>query len=499
MSDTESLRQELLTRLLDRRLTQNTAVSTSPVRPADSGVPAAPQQQQLWLHARMARAVPLYNEPITLRIEEDLNVERFEYAFKEVVERHESWRTVFEWRAGTLLQVPAPRANFALPFLDLSETAEANRERAALALAMEAAKKPFDLSKLPLFRAHLVKFSPRKFRLYLTLHHLIFDGFSLYQLFVPELYARYIALSNGGQFQQQTSMQYADYWWQKQHHNDEVKSGTALRYWENNLRELPDSPLYLDRPRPAVRDFKGKSEQFLIPENVICSIKEVAQQHGSTPYMMYLALLHVLLFHWTEKTDQVIGTESAGRTEEAIYGTVGLFANSIVLRTAVSASDSFLNLLLAVRQTTLTALEHELPFGMLVKRFAKRQSAGANPLFQVFLTIEPPLGPVGAGWSLTHMDVPMGTSKFDLSVELDHRKEGLAGRFIYATDVLDGSTIRLMVNKWKKLMTAVADHPDRTVATLTQELCAVTGQAESQRSKNDRPKWIDRLLSRSHL
>jgi len=485
-------RQPAIARYLERTRAERALMRDNiPARPPGADVEASDPQQQIWLHAQIAGDTLAYNEPVTLRYEGDLNVSAVERGFNEIIRRHDAWRTVFEWRQNKLWQSVIPDFSIRIPMVDLRGERADRREQRAVELAAQDWGIPFDLTKLPLFRARLVRLADRDFRLYLTLHHIIFDGVSLYQVLLPELEICYAAFSmNRESSLEPVPVQYPDYCLYRQSHLG--SQDTSIRYWEQRIGgELPELPLPLDRPRPPVRSFVGAMDPFTVSREIAQQVRAVGQLNGATSYMTYLAAFHLLLYHFTGQSDQVVGTVSSGRQHEQTERILGCFLNTVVLRVIIRPEASFVDLLMRVREATLEALIHELPFTMLLGRFAKHRTPGVSPLFQVMFTFEPPLLHAESDWRLSHMDVNTGTSKYDLHLELDDRQQGLTGRFMYPLDVFDASTIAGLKRKWTALLGLIATQPHTIVADLSRALNEsgagrppiTQGESEKRRAK----------------
>ena len=198
---------------------------------------------------------------MTIRRQGDLNLPALERSFAEVVRRHEAWRTTFLWDGNQAVQIvhPAP-AQIMIPFVDLR--AHPQPEQEALRLATEDAHQPFDLARGPMYRLRLVRLGESEHRLFLTLHHIIFDGVSLYRVLLPELLTSYDAFArNESPVLPELPIQYPDYAvWQR----DSIKeiSPEQLSYWQTVCDDLPVLDLKTDRPRPASQTYAGATDVF---------------------------------------------------------------------------------------------------------------------------------------------------------------------------------------------------------------------------------------------
>lgn len=431
-------------------------------RSGDATAPLSFGQQQIWLLTQLIPDVPVYNECVTLHLPGPLNVAVFERSFAEILRRHAAWRASFPLVDGLPVQCIHPPAPLPLPVTDLRHFPEDEREAEALRLATEDARILFDLEHGPLLRARLVQLNETEHRLFLTIHHIIFDGVAIYQILLPELHAVYMAFLAGQPSPLPAlSLQYTDYtYWQ--HEQAEGEAFNAhLAYWKEQLADAPALlELPTDRPRPPVSTYRGSMRPFALSKDLTEALKTLSRQKGVTLYTTLAAAFKTLLYRYTGQDDLLIGTASAGRNRPELQALMGYFLNTLVLRTDLSGNPPFRELLRRVRAVIAAAVAHEeVPFEYLVKELQPERDLSSHPLFQILLTLEPPLASVSSGWTLTQMDVTVGSSKFDLSLELDDRPEGLIGRFEYNSDLFNATTIERMVGHWQTLLTSIVANP----------------------------------------
>ncbi len=445
-----------------------TITGAGPIPRRVQGVPAPLSfgQQQLWLLAQLLPAIPVYTECVTIHLPGLLNVYAFERSFNEFLRRHEAWRTSFPTVDGLPVQMIHPPPTLTLPLVDLRDFPTAEREAEAIRLATEDAQKPFDLPNGPLLRAILVHLSDVDHRLFLTLHHIIFDGVAVYQVLLPELYALYEAFSNKKPSPlPPLPIQYADYAvWQRE--GDSLAE--HLAYWKKQLAGAPESlDLHTDHPRPLVSTYRGLMFPFTLSKRLSDALKALSRREGATLFMTLAAAFQVLLYRYTGQDDLLIGTVTAGRKRSEVQKLMGYFLNTLVLRTNLSGNPTFRELLGRVREVTISASAHEdLPFEYLVKELRPERNLSRAPLIQVMLTVEPTPPVLPSGWTLTQMDVETETAKWDLSLQLEDQPDGLIGRFEYSTDLFDFSTIDRMVGHWQTLLEGIVADPTQRLSEL---------------------------------
>jgi hypothetical protein len=439
-------------------------------RQAGSIPPLSAEQQHVWLHASMAPGLPLYNEAITIHRRGSFALAALERSLNEILQRHEIWRTSFEMVDGKVRQIVHPDLRLPLELVDLAHLPASEREDEALRIATAEARKPFDLGRLPLLRAKVLRLAPDLHRLYVTLHHIIFDGVSIYRVVMPELTALYEAFSTGRHpTLAAPALQYGDYALWREHQLAGDAMTRELEYWRRELAgELPVLRLPSDQQLSAAPTHRGAMETFSISAKLTAALKALSRSEGVTLYVTLLAAFKTLLHRYSGQDDIVIGGVTDMRRRSELEGLVGYFLNSVALRTRPSSDLAFRDYLAQVRDTVLGALDAStVPFDRVVREMQPKREAGRHPLFQVLFSIEPPAPVFAAGWDLTQMEVTIGTAKFDLYLELDERPEGIVGRFLYGTDLFDAPGIRRMIDHWINLLQAVVVDPAGALGSLS--------------------------------
>jgi aspartate racemase len=471
---TETRRQQLLesyfrTRLETASEPPSQASSLATGRAPGADLPLTFAQQQLWLHAQLAPNTALYNEPLTVRHRGALDSGVLRRALSEIVRRHEAWRTIFPVIDGEPVQRVLPVFAVEIPEVDLCGLSSAGRELEASRLATADARIPFDLAAGPLFRAKLARLSDDEQRLYVTLHHLIFDGFSGYRVFLPELVALYEAFSRGEPSPLAAiPFQFGDYAvWQTERMQDTTLEAD-MQYWRKQLSgPLPSLHLPLSGPAPAVQTFGGAMHSVSLPLALSERLRELCRAEGVTLFMALLAAFKVLLYRYSGQEDILVGSNTAGRRYPGSEKLLGYFLNTVPLRTDLSGDPTFRELLDRVRGVTLDALSHEeVPLDRLVAELQPDRDPKRNPLFQILFSLEPPLAPVSPEWDLTCIEVETGATKFELCMVLDDRAEGLLCRLIYNTALFDADAVRRMAGHWQTLLEGIAAHPRTRISEL---------------------------------
>ncbi len=325
--------------------------------PRDRPLPLSFAQQRLWFLDHYQPGSPLYNMPNATRMRGPLDARVLHAAINALIARHESLRTTFtSIEDGEGAQIVHSVLTLDMPVHDLGHLAGAERERQTQALVEREAQLPFDLAAGPLIRAQLVRLDDDDHVLLLTLHHIVADGRSMEILF-GELNAIYAALSVGQEpALSDLPLQYADFaCWQREWLTGPVLAA-QLDYWK---RQLAGAPPLLDLPtdhrRPRVQVFRGGLHTFALPLSLAARLRALSEREGVTLFMVLLAGFKAMLHRYTGEDDLVVGTPIANRMRPELDGLIGFFANTLVLRTQLTADMTFRQLLRAVSQTATGA------------------------------------------------------------------------------------------------------------------------------------------------
>ncbi|HEY2737131.1 MAG TPA: condensation domain-containing protein, partial [Thermoanaerobaculia bacterium] len=381
--------------------------------------------------------------------------------------RHEALRTVFAAREGLPVQVIQPAAPFLLPVVDLSGLPDRTDPSD---LVREEAGRPFDLSRDPLLRGVLLRFTENDHVAALTMHHIASDGWSL-GILVREVTTLYADLSASRPSPlPEMPVQYADFavWQRSWLHGETLEQEIA--FWRRQLAGLPPVlELPIDRPRPAVQSFRGGSRPVSIPAGLTRSLEALARREGATLFMVLLAGFQSLLSRLSGQEDFAVGTPVAGRNRVETEGLIGFFVNTLVLRGNVTGKPSFRELLGRVRETALAAYMHQdVPFERLVEDLAPERSLAHTPLFQVMFALQNfPYERVHLpGLSITSSLRDSATAKFELGLTFMEAGGELGARLDFAADLFDAATILRVASHLTALLAAGTADPGRSLRDL---------------------------------
>ena len=461
----------LATKILTQLTTENfiPSIPLTKVQKSINSHPLSFAQQRLWFLDQLEKGNPAYNIAFSVRLRGLLKETALERSLNEIVQRHEALRTTFSLVEGQPVQVIDPCLRLPLPVVDCQNLSELERQSEVRRLAIQQSQQPFDLTRGPLLRAQLLRLDQQEHILLMSMHHIISDEWSV-EVFIREMAALYKAFSTDrSQPLPELPIQYKDFaYWQRQWLRGEVLE-TQLSYWKQQLDGIPAVlPLPADRPRPAVRTYRG-SRQFLeLPKTLTEEIEALSRQEGVTPFMFLLAAFQTLLYRYTGQEDIPVGSPIANRNRDEIKGAIGFFVNTLVLRANLGGNPSFRELLSRVRQVALEAYSHQdLPFEQLVEVLQPERDVSYTPLFQVLFTLRNPLRLEEIpDLVLSPLKVENDTTQFDLILSVEIAERGLIALFEYNTDLFDATTIARMQGHFLTLLEGIVANPQAGLSDL---------------------------------
>jgi len=465
-------------------------------RPEQNTAPVSFAQQRLLFIDHLFPGTPSYNIPAGVRLRGPLRASVLERCFQEEVNRHEALRTVFGFVNGEPVQQILPAASVRLPLVDLSVLPDDQCESAARELARREARQQFLLDRGPLVRLSLLRLSEDDHIALLTMHHIISDAWSI-DLFISELASLYEALTTEKSLSlPELPIQYGDYaYWQMQR-PQETLFNTQLDYWKKHLQGVTSIPrLTTDWPRPATQTFNGAQQPLGFDKELLEQVQGLGHRTGTTPFIILLAVLKIVLHIFTGQTDIVVGTPVNNRQRVELEAVIGLFVNTLVLRTDLSGNLTFGRLIARVRDVVLGAhANQELPFETVVKTLQVERDLGQTPLFGVwFLFQVAPETRQMSNLTLTGFPVDHGITHYDLRLNLLESSKGISGTIEYNTDLFRGQTINRLASQFQLLLSLATSSPEKTLNELIEALREVEAARKLAQQSEQRQAQLSRL------
>ncbi|WP_236792414.1 non-ribosomal peptide synthetase [Amycolatopsis sp. GM8] len=430
-------------------------------------------QEALWFLTVLEPDSPFYNMPSGYLLRGELSVDALVRALADVTRRHAVLRSrIVDWDGEPGLIVDPAVDRWPLDVVDLGDLPAPRRDEELARLQESAASRPFDLAHDKLLRTTLVRLGPHDHVLLMTLHHVVADGWSVDSVLTPMLLERYHAHVEGGAAPVvEAPRQYWDFAaWQR-----EMLAADGQRladYWRESLHgvatvvEVPG-----DRPRPAAQTFRGAVCDLSFPAELTAGLAGIAKRARATLFTVALAAFSVLVSRTACVEDFVVGTPTAQGDRSEFGDVVGLFVNTLPLRTDLTGDPTFVELVRRVRGSVLNGLSHRnLPFDRIVDDLGVHRDLGRNPLVQVLfqLAAAPSAAELdGDDLFVGLVETPQSATRFDLEFNLWSAEDaGIRGHVSYATDLYDESTVLALIERFATMAAALAGSPDAPLSTL---------------------------------
>lgn len=428
-------------------------------------------QEQLWFLDQLAPDQTAYNVLMVYRLRGPLRADLLQQCVSLVVARHESLRVTIGSHEGTPFQAVAPVPHARLSVTDLRALPEAEREQRVQAEIKAQSTEPYDLETGPLCRFRLFQLDADEFVFCQGFHHIVTDGWSITVL-NAELSAAYHSLSAGKEPHFGELMldytRFAES--QRERLSGEVLT-EELSFWRRLLADLPVLELPADRPRPVGGHRSGETLVRDFPEDLRGIVKQLADDHGASMFMVLAAACNLVLSRYGGLEDIPTGVPMLGRPEAELEAVVGMFINMVVLRSDLSGDPTFSELIERIADSVLDLYDHqELPFNQVVDAVQPVRDPDRNPLFQVSLQLQ---GESNSGENLRFPGVvsefvplPSVSARFDIGINLVDSGTALRATVEYSTEMFDRWRIAAMLTHLETVLRAASADPGRRLSQI---------------------------------
>ena len=412
--------------------------------------PASSVQKGLFILEQFEDINTTYNIPIGLKIEGKLDKTRLGESIQAVIDRHESLRTSFDVVNGEPVQIIHEKVKLKKNYT------ESNEE--SIDYVMKDFVKPFNLKNAPLFRIELVKTAEEKHILLLDFHHIIFDGFSL-GIFLKELFELY-----QGKELAQLKVQYKEFvQWQVQSlKSDSIKK--QEEFWLKTFADTPVLDLSTDHIRTAGMKFNGSRLAFHMDKELTGSLKKLSSENGKTLFLTLFTAFNILLSKYTSQEDIIIGTPIIGRKSEEFQKIIGMFVNTLPIRTLPEDNKTFKTFLEEVYENFLNTYDNQdYPLANLIKKLNLERESGRNPLFDVVFVFQDAwlkgIGPDNL--KISTQSIASDTAKFDITMDAQLEDDQIKFEMEYRTDLFEEETIKRMAGHFINILQNITENPDQ--------------------------------------
>jgi amino acid adenylation domain-containing protein len=427
-------------------------------------------QEQFWLVDQLDPGDPANNIGTAVRLRGVLDLAALRQSLNAVVQRHEALRTTFSVIQGRITQLVWPNLQLGIRVVAGASFCEGDFEQAIVLCGKEVAAHRFNLSRGPLIHPVLLKGTAEDHVFFLTIHHIIADGWSM-TILIRELMEFYRAFKEGKNAAPAPPLlQYADYAeWQKNWLTDAVWEKETV-YWKEKLSDIPSLELPSDYSRPALLGHEGRQKSVMLSPELSSSLVRLGRQSSATLYMVLLAGFKILLHRYTGVADVVVGSAFAGRHRPRLEDVVGCFVNVVVLRTDLSGDPTVLEVLSRIREETLDAQSHaDVPFEKVLHEFKPDRDPSRTPFFQIFFNMLnfPTLDPEFHGVEAEVRELPDVGSKFDLTLYIEEKENRIRCHFVYNPLLFRAERISEMLGQYEFVLKQMVRNPLSKISSIS--------------------------------
>ncbi|MCU0287952.1 MAG: condensation domain-containing protein, partial [Acidobacteria bacterium] len=405
-----------------------------------------------------------YNISKVIEIEGELARDKLEKCFRNLIDRHESFRTTFSIKDEDPVQEIQKEAALLIRYTDARGIAGGELKEEVDKIIRKFLE-PFDLSKAPLLRVGLIEIHEKKYILLVDMHHIISDGTSL-----GILIKDFMTLYRGDKLTP-LRLQYKDYSEWERCLFESRKMDAQEQFWLKALEgELPVLKLPLDFQRPKISDFQQGTLNFSLAEKLSTKVKQLAVETGTTLHILLLAIYNILLAKYSGQEDILVGSGIVGRMHEDLQNIIGMFVNILVMRNRPSENKTFKDFLEEVRSNAVNTYENQAyPFDRLVMKLGIEREFGRNPIVDTIFqfqnleleTLDIP------GLKLKNYENKKIFTQFDLSLAGINDGDIIKMWFDYAVELFKESTVEDLKKHYQEILEQVAANQDIKLKDIT--------------------------------
>ncbi|MCP5374855.1 MAG: amino acid adenylation domain-containing protein [Rickettsiaceae bacterium] len=431
------------------------------------------EYQALWILYKLSNQKHAYHLPYAIRISGQLNMKALDKAFFAIIKRHSFFRSIFFEQDGVVHIKICDRVTPKIEIIKISRLNLAG-------IIQNYIKKPFNLTEETGIRIILFCISNDEYVLLSVFHHLISDFYSLIQFF-KELNLYY--LNEYKNLKYNNGCLDNDFVYSIRDRLNKIKNTCnnqeAIEYWKNILKDTPSRlNLPFDHINSSYFDNNGDKIVKVINKDLLIKIRSTATKHGVTPFVFNLSVFAILLAHYCNESDFIIGVPITTRSDAKTSELFGYFVNILPVRIKINGSENYKDFLKNLNEQIENSLSYGYyPYNQLNKLLdVNTPEIDSLQLFQVtfnFLENDPDNL---LGWTIGNhvnssyknfgnckilpFEIQHTTSLFDISINiLSSTIEGIIINWEFSKS-FSKKTIECMAGSFLTILENVIEFPD---------------------------------------
>lgn len=436
---------------------QNASLDTGKIAKAEKMeyYPVSSAEKRIYLASNLEEST-VYNIAGGIIFDTLPDLNKLNMAFNELIKRHEILRTYFELVDGQIVQKIEKRIDFSLPY------EKSNSDN--IDQIFGQFNTCFAFNNAPLFKAKLVNMNDKKFALLLNMHHIIADGSSL-NILLKELSFIY-----NGKKLDPLPIQYKDFSVWEQNQMDQKIYKQSEEFWLSQFsEEIPVLNMPTTYSRPSSQSFEGTHIRKDLGASLQKDLKKLAKQLRVTPFMLFLSCYYILLYKYSMQNEIIVGTPTVGRQLPELSNLIGMFVNTVALKTTLNPKATFIDYVQEVKQHCLSCFEHDsYPFDTLVKQLDLKRDPSRSPLFDtMFIYQNEETNSLSFDNINSSIYTPSGnTSKYDFSLEILPQKENCTLNLEYCTDLFSATYMEDFLLHYENILKQIINDPTKIISQI---------------------------------
>lgn len=388
----------------------------------------------------------LYNVPTAFQINFKLDEEKLINVIQYLVINNEILRTIFAEVNNSSVQIILEKVEVEIEWYKCNKS--------GIDKTIERFIRPFHIDKAPLFRIAIVDIHEGGSLFIMDMHHIITDEVSS-KLLISQIVNRYL-----GKQIQKPKLQYKDFsYWQKLNLSSN-KLENQFKFWKE---ELKDGSFKLELPtdfkRPLTRSYKGEMISFELDDLQTQIINNLKRDYNCTLFNVFTLILTILINKLSNQEVILIGIPVSGRNHPDLENQLGVFLNTVCIKTEVQGNLDFDTFFKGIITKTIEVLSNQdYPFNNLIDKLNAERNPSRNPYFEVMLTVQNrenrPLSKNDL--NIKEVSFDNRTAKFDLTFNIIEVKNIII-QLNYNTEIFLSTTINRYIGYLKQLISNFAD------------------------------------------
>lgn len=407
--------------------------------------PLSSAQKRIYYASRQLGENSLtYNISGGLLINKVLDKDKLISAAKKLINRHSIFKMSYIFKDNDIVQYVNNAVNIDIPvFYDNFSN---------LDNILNSYQKPFDLEKDFLLRLSIYYLDNDKTLLLIDTHHIAVDGVSL-NIFINELCRLY-----NDENLEDLRIDYKDFavWENDFLNSDKIKE--LENYWISKFKDstLPSINLPYDYVKSNSSNGAGGRVNYKMDKSLFENYENFAKDLNVSNYTLFLSVLLVLLYKYTNQEELIVGSTTVGRENSDVYNIIGTFVNNIVIDAKMRNNQSFKDFVKYIHSQVIDDLAHQAyPYDLLVKKLSNLNGSYKNSLFDVSFTYQ---NANKESYTIDNTDIKVldiysNTAKFNLLLEI--RPKDFVFSFEYNTNLFKEETIKNLLEHYLFVLSQV--------------------------------------------